>query len=559
MKKYFLICFLTIFCLPVFSIENQDIKLLGELTFYPERILKAIDFNDLYKIQQFSLSAPLFQNNIIRQKNNGFFGINFNEPVAIKFLSVNGSLIPDISIEFSIDNLDKIKMIIATFSQNSYSLTQSKNIYWLSGVSSSKPAFPMIIKNKRAFLLGDASRFNFVSSGKIDKNFDLTNISDTSPERAEQALKILNFISDPIKNKIFSAAGILPPEIPVTKPDVLGYIFSNITGDYLDKLYQQFNIEYIKQVFEENTSGKQISIVRKIPLNLLVDNYSFFNDNSEEKKKITIKSDFASKISDNVFMYYTGNGSNSQLKKLLNNKRIFPDNTEFSGVKDNIITLISSFAGEIYFFVTPNQMSGSTLTTDFFNKFNISLALEIADAATFENAISKLSNENQGKIKYQKEADNMQRLVLSSDTYSVNLYIGYADLNRKYVVFSSNKSEAEKYSSGAAADNQKNIISYLEKKINLSGAIDNSFYFINLKHLLKYIYDMEKERLDEVYRKVANYLIDCSDAIFGYTKYSAEYNNQSFTIKQLKAMNILEIYNIFQNTQNQQPGAGKNK
>jgi len=559
MKKLILFASLFIFCSSVYSSQKiQDISFLGEIAVYPDRILKAIDFNDLYKIQQFSLSAPLFQNNFIRQKNNGFFGINFSDPLNIKFISINGNLVPDLIIEFTIDKMDKIKMVISTFSQGNYTLVQRDKIYWLASSSGKGPAFPMLLKNNRAYILGDASNLNILSPEGTTGKIDLKTISDTSDARAERAFQILNSISDVRKSKKFTTSNILPPEIPVSKQDVLGYFFTDISGDYLDKFYKQFKLEFIKQLIEENTVGRQALIFQKTPLNLEVNNYIFSSDKGSELKKISLNSKLASKIPDNAFMFYMGNGDNAQLRKLLNNKRIFPDNSEFSNIKENITNLISAFTGEIYFYVTPNKKSGAFSVADFFQKFNIALALEISDVNSFENSVNAISKAHPGKIIYQKGPDDLQQLVLTADTYSAVLYIGYADMDKKFAVISSNKNEVQRFQP-SSAPLQNNIFSYLKGKKFLTASADNSFYFINLKFLLKYIYDMEESRFEESYKKLAKYFIDCSDAIFGFTKYAGEYNNQTFNIKQQKAVNILELYNIFQNVQEQQQGTDKKR
>jgi len=79
----------------------------------------------------------------------------------------------------------------------------------------------------------------------------------------------------------------------------------------------------------------------------------------------------------------------------------------------------------------------------------------------------------------------------------------------------------------------------------LTESVDNSFYFINLKELLSFIYELESPKFDQSYKKAAEYFIDCADAVFGYTDYSEKYNTQTFTVKQQKSLNLLELYNIF--------------
>ncbi len=361
---------LVIFSLASYCEEKERIKIkfLGEAAIYPDRILKSVDFDDLYKIPQFSFAVALFQNNLNRKLNNGFLGINFNSPIKIKFVTINDNITPDIVVEWTLDNIEKFKTSIGALSQGSVSLYPLHKIYALGVKSGNGLIMPAIINNKKICVICDMSNIGFFNSLQVKQS--LEKAADTSPARFERASLILKEIYNSASSSQYSAAGNLPTEIQITKSDILSYFFTNITGDYLEKFYQQFKLEFIKELIENESLSKQALTVQKSLKSLQINNYVFPTKKSADTEiKIERNPEFAANINSDVFLFFMSKGDSNQLKKILNNKRIFADNTEFSKIKEQLLSVISAFNGEIYFYINPNNENAKNTEKnfDFFN------------------------------------------------------------------------------------------------------------------------------------------------------------------------------------------------
>ncbi|MBP7651930.1 hypothetical protein KA977_00815 [Candidatus Dependentiae bacterium] len=551
--------FLVLFC----SVENvqseiKDITLLNEYKFIPNKILNSIDFYDFYKVPEIALSLTFFQNELDKKKSSGYLGLNFNAPFLFKVISVDESPLPEFIFECSLDNLEKFKTIIETLSMSSITVSPvsgRQNYYVISSnpdqqnVKTKKIYFPFLVVNSRMYVYGDI--LSFMSDNNETGIIKEKKLTDK--EKLGRAADILDLVSK--KSSEYSASKYIGDAVKLNDQDILLYLFTNISGSYLNNLYGSFKLEFLKQFMDNNTIDKQVMVIRKFSKQVKVENF-VFNNKAESGEKSNILN-FESKINEliesNVLAYFTASGDISGLKKIISDRNIEPEL-----LKEYILKTIDNVEKNIIFYINSIDKAPSIDLKNAvknIESYPITILFEVSSPEQISDSMDDIAKLYPDAIKIKN--NNFSKIIeIRTDSGQVNFYSDFIDYGSKYMILTSSEKELNRLKQISKEEVKKeaglnSFIKYAKNKKILPEAETNSFYYIDLKQVLKYANKELKKSGIILNNTLTDYLTDKYDNVRGYIKNDNGIFYQNITVEMIKNIDFVQIYNILKSGQNQ--------
>jgi len=543
-------CILFFFTNNIYAVDTQkNISLISEYVIYPNTLLKSIGFEELYNIPNIALALGLFQNNLDRKLNNGFFGIDFNAPVKLEILTIDNMPAPVCILKFKAANIEKIKLIIPMLTKNEFTLTQvspqDKTNYFIKSNNSnaqSKFEIPCKYINKNFYILFDLAAAIKIFDLKFDGSESLAN---TALDKTEQNKLITDFIQN--EDKI-TANNSIPTDINLTAADILAYQFINVNAEYLNNLYKIFKIDFLKDFINEVKIDKQLLLIRKIPKQLKIENYSF-SENSEKAIILNFDEPIFYKLPNNTILLYSAAGEILELEKLINK---FITNQD---LKELVLNIIKVFKGKIICYITAADNNKTKETSNlsaatYAQEYPLSLLIEINDIQEFKELLKSAT------AKYLKdvnitEIDNLIELSLTAvgAIEPLNLYCSFLDnaneISQKFAIITSNKSELERLK--ISNKSSTSLISTLKTKKIINDKTHNSLFYADLKNIfLKLTANVNLPFPNTL----KDYFVNKLDTLYSYTTYLKDRKINSLIIQQENEINFVELYNLYFNVNN---------
>ena len=165
-------------------------------------------------------------------------------------------------------------------------------------------------------------------------------------------------------------------------------------------------------------------------------------------------------------------------------------------------------------------------------------------AKLYPDAI-KIKNNNFSKI-----------IEIRTDSGQVNFYSDFIDYGSKYMILTSSEKELNRLKQISKEEVKKeaglnSFIKYAKNKKILPEAETNSFYYIDLKQVLKYANKELKKSGIILNNTLTDYLTDKYDNVRGYIKNDNGIFYQNITVEMIKNIDFVQIYNILKSGQNQ--------
>jgi len=527
--KYY---FLLIFLLSAASLNAYNIDLLSEYVFYPKRMIDSVNFNDIYKNPKATMLVALFQNNLNPKMNNGFLGIDFNQPIKIRVLNIDNNDLPEIAIEFSIDSIDRFTAIVMVASKNNLAVIShgnSKEQLLLTNLKNpNAKKFPLLVKNKKVYMFIDVN----------DELLNPQNVVDSAADqqRIKRSFEILEKLS--LNPDDYSTLNFLKKQnknINLQNTDVLLSIYTNIKDEYIDKILNKFKLEFLKE-FKEETLAPQILVMSKKPKLWNIENYIF---KKSELSKIDDNSIIYAAAPQSSVFYFAGKDDVSELKKIINKSDKLNIPLE---LRNYILKFVNNISGSYSFYINNDvseKVSGENLKTEILKKYGAAILFEITNQSEFDDFVNRIISDYSENIKLEKN-DGYNAIKLNVNNEEFDFYYTYIGAKKNIVVISSKLSELKKIE--ASADKNSLIGELKKQKYFLD--THNTFYYMNVKQILRDFRDLVI--IQKLNPKLSEYITNSFDIIWGLTKSENDLTIQNFNIKQETEISIGEIYNLLE-------------
>lgn len=575
MKRFllFLIHALTLclFANPLFS-QIREITLLNEYRFIPNKILNSVDFYELYKTPEIALGLIVFQNEFDRKKSSGYFGFNFNSDFSFRALSVDGSAIPEFVLECALDNFEKFKAIIETLTMSGLTvdkIADKSNLYAIKSnpVESNEKFkdvfFPFLLINKKAFFYGDI--LSFIASDKTPDILKEKKI--TVKEKTERAFELLNELA---KNPSdYAALKYVDGKINLNSADMLFYMFTNISGSYLNNLYSTFNLDFLKRFLENNTFEKQALVIRKQPKKFEIESYIFNkkSGDAEPDKFLNLESPINELIEKNILAYIAASGDVSAIKKIVSERNIEPEL-----LKEYILKTIEGFEKNLIFYVGSIENAPSldlSAALKNIEKYPAVLLFETSSPEKMNAAMDNIAGLYPNSIEVKNEGI-ARTVCIKTDSGTVDFYSDFIENGGTgYMILTASKKELNRLKNAAAGAGSgasdaanpaesKTFASLLKEKKIVNRDKTNSFYYLDLKQAIKYARKELNNMKIVSNNSVLDYLSDKYDNLRGFIKNENDIVYQNILIETVKNIDFAHIFNMLKKGQNQQQTNNKN-
>ncbi|HON55480.1 MAG TPA: hypothetical protein PLM75_01590 [bacterium] len=524
-------------------------EIINELAIYPDKVIS----ENLLNIPEIALVLQLFKNNFDNEKNTGYFGVNFQEPLILCSFMTNLDLAPYFAVKFKIDNFQKFNETIQYFSQYKYEIkevSQESEFYKISKSEEEDTAgyvFYLLKKNEYCYILIE---FADIAPAVLRKIISKTDDSAAN-YKILKTVRILKELSEQRYSEFLDDVNKF--EIARDKFKI-AFFYNKSILLFLNKFANEKIVEFTEELIPAELKNDNCILIFGDTDELSIANFLMTDIKQQQTKRLTPNTE--------ILKLLTNIQTLSALIKLTPNDyyldKIRNMNITTPGLKYFAVNIADLLNGEIYAFIDIDaaEIKQDTVIFDaalnieniifmLLDKIKPQIILGINNKERLLQLLKLSSEIFPNVIEYSNE--NNVKIILNNQS-KTNVYYDFFD-NEKYLILSF---DIEKLQKIQKISKEKKV-EYFEKAftknlkyIAQKSGIPEFYFFMDFKKTYKYLWD--NGLLNELQKAVFGYLAETLETIYYYDINSNEYLSKIFTIKYFENFRMDELYNIIKSS-----------